>query len=108
MVVGEGPSVSVTLPESAIAEPSAPLTADPASTTGAALDTETWSEPERPSSSLTVTVIMWAPPVVYVWLPVHVPLPFDSETVPVPTGLPSPQLIVQVCVSLWPASVIEA
>jgi hypothetical protein len=63
IVVGEGPSESVTLPESAIAEPSAPLAGGPASTTGAALDTETSSWPESPSSSVTVTVIVWVPPV---------------------------------------------
>ena len=38
----------------------------------------------------------------------HVPLPFDSDTVPDATGLPSPQSIVHVWVSLRPASVKEA
>ena len=44
----------------------------------------------------------------YVWLAVHVPLPFDSMTVPVDAGLPSPHVIEQVCESFVPASVNEA
>src|SRR3954452_4038437 len=96
-VVPAGASGSDTEPPSPIAEPSTPLAFGPATTDGAAFTTVTEAESEPASSSLTVAAIVWAPPVVYVWLPEHVPLPFASVTAPAVAGLPSPQSIEQVC-----------
>lgn len=41
-----------------------------------------WFVPEPKSSSVTVNETVYTPADVYVWLPVTVPEPFDSETIP--------------------------
>ncbi len=57
------------------------------------------SLPLPPSSSVTVTVTVNTPLSAYVWLPETVP-----ETIVPPSTVPSPQLMVAVCVSSVPTS----
>jgi hypothetical protein len=60
-----------------------------------------------PAESVTLKVIVYGPAALYEWLPVQVPAPLVSLTVPVELE-PSPHVIVQVWVSSVPASPNEA
>ena len=68
---------------------------------------ETLALVNAPPESVTLKVIVYGPAAAYAWLPVQVPAPLVSLTVPAELA-PSPHVIVHVWVSAVPASLKDA